>query len=45
VLTRRGAKIKTRDELDSYKKGQTLPQDLLQSILNEKVRPLFLRGD
>ena len=45
VLTRRGAEIKTRGQLESYVRGRDLPVDLLQPELVVVVRPLFLRGD
>jgi uncharacterized protein (TIGR02391 family) len=45
VLTRRGSRLKTRDDVEAFLKGRALPLDLLQPRLVEKVRHLFLRGD
>jgi uncharacterized protein (TIGR02391 family) len=45
VLTRLGRGIKTRGELDAYRRGRELPTELLQPQLAEKVHHLFLRGD
>ena len=45
LLTRRGRALKTRADLDAFRKGRTLPLDLLQEFLANKVHHLFLRGD
>jgi len=45
LLTRRGRQLSSRAELESYRKAHTLPRDLLQPPLAEKVYPLFARGD
>ena len=45
VPTRRCQTLKTRADVEVYRKGRILPVDLLQPILVEKVWPLFLRGD
>jgi len=45
VLTRRAAKIRTKADLDAYRKGRMLPVELLPATLAEKVWPQFLRGD
>jgi hypothetical protein len=45
LLTRRGREIKTRTDLEAFRKGRTLPVDLLQRALADKVYHLFLRGD
>jgi uncharacterized protein (TIGR02391 family) len=44
-MTRRGRGLKTRIDLDAFRKGRTLPLDLLQESLINKVHHLFLRGD
>lgn len=45
VLTKRGKAIRSRDNLDAYRKGHVLPTELLQPVLLEKALPQFLRGD
>ncbi len=45
LVTRRGRAIKSRADLDAFRKGRTLPLDLLQESLANKVHHLFLRGD
>src|SRR5271165_6475936 len=45
LVTRRGRVLKTRADLDAYRKGRVLPLDLLQEALANKVHHLFLRGD
>ena len=45
LLTRRGYTLKTRADLEAFRKGRTLPLDLLQQSLANKVHHLFLRGD
>lgn len=45
VLTRRGKTIKSRADLEAYRKGGILPVGLLQPRLADKVHPLFVRGD
>lgn len=45
LLTRRGRELKTRADLEAFRKGRTLPLDLLQQSLANKVHHLFLRGD
>jgi hypothetical protein len=44
-LTRRAATLRTRTDVEAYRKGGVLPSDLLQPTLSKKVRPQFLRGD
>lgn len=44
-LTRRGQKLKTRAQFESYQNAGSLPVGLLQPYLTEKVFPLFARGD
>lgn len=45
VLTRRGRALKTRADIEAFRKGRILPVDLLQPALAEKVLPQFARGD
>lgn len=45
LLTRRGRALQTRADLEAFRKGRTLPLDLLQQSLASKVHHLFLRGD
>ena len=45
VLTRRAQSLRTRADVEAYRKGRVLPVELLQPTLAEKVWPLFLRGD
>ncbi len=44
-LTRRGRNLKTRVDVEAFRKGRILPIDLLQEDLASKVHHLFLRGD
>ncbi len=45
LLTRRGRALNTRIDLETFRKGSTLPLDLLPQSLANKVHHLFLRGD
>lgn len=45
LLTRRGRKIRSRADVSALRLGRTLPIELLQPGLAEKVHHLFLRGD
>jgi uncharacterized protein (TIGR02391 family) len=45
LLTRRGQALKTHTDVEAFRKGRTLPLDLLQQSLASKVHSLFLRGD
>jgi Protein of unknown function (Hypoth_ymh) len=45
VLTRRGRNLRSRADVEAYRKGRMLPVELLQPVLAEKVWPQFLRGD
>jgi len=45
LLTRRGRRLSSRADLDAYRRAHTLPRDLLQPHLAEKVFHLFARGD
>ncbi len=44
-LTRRAQALKTRTDVEQFRRGRILPVELLQPTLAEKVWPLFLRGD
>lgn len=44
-LTRRGAQLKTRVDIEAYRLGRKLPIELLQPRLAEKVHHLYVRGD
>ena len=45
LLTRRGQTLRTRADVETFRKGRSLPLDLLQTSLAAKVYHLFLRGD
>jgi hypothetical protein len=45
VLTRRGQRLRSRADVEAYRKGRILPDDLLPILFAEKVVPLFRRGD
>jgi hypothetical protein len=45
VPTRRAQTLKTRTDVDAFRKGRILPSDLLPTLFAEKVVPLFRRGD
>jgi uncharacterized protein (TIGR02391 family) len=45
LLTRQGRTVKTRVDLEEYRKGRDLPLNLLQPLLRDKVHHLFIRGD
>jgi len=44
-VTRKGYKLRKREDLESYKKGFLLPKNVLDAELREKVYNLFLNGD
>jgi uncharacterized protein (TIGR02391 family) len=44
-LTRKGARLTSKVDVETYRQGNILPVGLLHPILAEKVRPMFLRGD
>lgn len=44
-ITRRGKKIKTRSDLDHYRKSDMLPRQLLHPVIAQKVWSAFLRGE
>jgi len=45
LVTRRGQALKTRTDVAAYRLGRTLPIELLQPQLADKVHHLYLRGD
>ncbi len=45
VLTKRAKAFRGRADLEAYRKGRVLPNELLHPVLVDKVQPLFLRGD
>jgi uncharacterized protein (TIGR02391 family) len=45
LLTRRGRELRSRADLEAFRRGRALPLDLLQKPLADKVYHLFLRGD
>lgn len=45
VLTRRGQSLRTRIDVEAFRKGRILPDDPLPMPFAEKVVPLFRRGD
>lgn len=45
VPTRRARSLKTRTDVEAFRKGRLLPGDLLPTLFAEKVVPLFRRGD
>lgn len=45
VLTRRGQTVKSRGEVKAFAKARSLPRELLQPILVDKVYPIYARGD
>jgi hypothetical protein len=45
VPTRRAQNLKSRTDVDAFRKGRILPSDLLPTLFAEKVVPLFRRGD
>ena len=44
-LTRKGARLTNKTNIEAYHQGNILPVDLLHPTIAEKVRPMFLRGD
>ncbi len=44
-LTRRGKALKTRADLEAFRKARLLPRPLLHPKIDEKVWPPFLRGE
>jgi hypothetical protein len=45
VPTRRARGLRTRTDVDAFRKGRILPSELLPILFAEKVAPLFRRGD
>jgi Protein of unknown function (Hypoth_ymh) len=45
VPTRRARDMRTRVDVEAFRKGRILPDDLLPTLFAEKVVPLFRRGD
>ena len=45
VPTRRAQSLKTRIDVDVFRKGRVLPSELLPVLFAEKVVPIFRRGD
>jgi hypothetical protein len=45
VPTRRAQTLKTRTDVEAFRKGRILPADLLPTLFAEKVVPIFRRGD
>lgn len=43
--TRRAQTLKTRTDVEAFRKGRILPTDLLPTLFAERVVPLFRRGD
>jgi uncharacterized protein (TIGR02391 family) len=44
-VTRRGKRIKSREDLASYRKGNLLPKGQLHPLIANRVYPAFLRGE
>ena len=44
-VTRRGQRVETSDDLESYRKANLLPKAQLHPIIAQKVWSLFLQGD
>ncbi|OGO00164.1 MAG: TIGR02391 family protein [Chloroflexi bacterium RBG_13_52_14] len=44
-VTRKGKRLLSASDLQTYKNGYLLPEQVLDPVLARKVRPLFLRGD
>jgi hypothetical protein len=45
LMTRRAKRLHSRIDVDAFRKGRILPDDLLPTLFAEKVVPLFRRGD
>ena len=45
VISRRGQKLRTHDQVNSYRRANRLPRQLLHPRIAQKVWALFLRGD
>ena len=44
-ITRRGKRLKSREDLDFYRKANLLPRGQLHPVLASRVYPAFLRGE
>jgi uncharacterized protein (TIGR02391 family) len=44
-LSRRAARLHTRADVEAFRKGRILPDELVPAIFAQKVVPLFRRGD
>lgn len=44
-ITRRGKRIKSQDDLASYRNASILPRGILHPLIGQKVWPLFIRGE
>jgi hypothetical protein len=44
-LTRRAADLRTRADVEAFRKGRILPDDLVPALFAQKVVPLFRSGD
>jgi uncharacterized protein (TIGR02391 family) len=44
-MTRRGADLRTRADVEAFRKGRILPDDLVPALFAQKVVPQFRRGD
>ena len=45
VISRRGQQLRTRDQVNSYRRANRLPRQLLHPRIAQKVWAPFLRGD
>ena len=45
TLTRRGRTLRSKADVEAYRKNKILPSELLQPVLHQKVVPQFQRGD
>jgi len=44
-ITRKGEKLKSREDFESYRRGRILPREILHPQISETVWGAFLRGD
>src|SRR5712692_2142510 len=44
-ITRRGKRLKSREDLAAYRKGNLLPRGQLHPVIASRVYPAFLRGE
>jgi Protein of unknown function (Hypoth_ymh) len=44
-ITRRAADLRARADVEAFRKGRILPDDLVPALFAQKVVPLFRRGD